>query len=389
MDKLKVGIAGAGFSASFHTESWELVHGVDLEVSAIASRTRPRAEAVAKKYGIPKVYEDFDDLLRSDVDVVDLCVPVHVHKDMIIAAAAAGKHVVCEKPLVGFVGEGATGDVPKRRMLQQVSTDMQEIKAALTKHRVKLGYAENWVYAPGVQKAKRLIEASGGTIMDIRGKESHSGSASPYSKRWKDSGGGALLRLAIHPISAAIYLKRVEGEKRSGKPIRVREALAKTARMTEIESFKREESKWLATGWVDVEDWSLSILTFEDGSVAVISATDTSLGGLDNGLEVYMSNARIKCSLEPNDSCVVYSPEASVFGGEFIAEKLETKAGWQFAAVDHNWQSGFCQEMQDFAEAFTMDREPVSGIEMAIDSVSAVYALYVSAEEGASFALPR
>jgi predicted dehydrogenase len=389
MQKLKIGIAGAGFSASFHAESWQQVHGVDLGVAAIASRTRPRAAAVAEKYGIPDIYDDFEALLRTDVDVIDLCVPVHLHKEMLIAAAAAGKHVVCEKPLVGFIGPGATGDVAKRRMLEQVTADMDEIKSALAQYGVKLGYAENWVYAPGVQKAKRLIEASGGTIMDIRGKESHSGSASPYSKRWSDSGGGALLRLAIHPISAAIYLKRVEGEKRFGKPIRVREALAKTARMTEIESFRREESKWLATGWVDVEDWSLSILTFEDGSAAVISASDISLGGLDNGLEIYMSNARIKCSLEPNDSCVVYSPEASVFDGEFLAEKLETKAGWQFAALDHNWQSGFCQEMQDFAEAFTSDREPVSGIEMAIDSVSAVYALYVSAEEGASFALPR
>jgi predicted dehydrogenase len=385
MKRVKVGVVGAGFAATFHTESYKRVHGVDLEVAAIASRTRPKAEELARRYDIPAVYDSFEDLLKSDVDVIDLCVPVHSHKGMILRAAARGKHVVCEKPLVGFVGEGATGATPRREMYERVREDMAEIKASVQRNGVKLLYAENWIYAPAVQKAARLIRASGGTVMDIRGRESHSGSASPYSKRWSDAGGGSLLRLAIHPLSAAIYLKRMEGEHRDGRPIRVKEAFGKVARMTEIESFRRERDKYVATGWQDVEDWSLSILTFEDGSVAIISATDISLGGIDNGLDVYLSNARIRCNIEPNDSCVAYAPAPTVFGDEFIAEKLETKAGWSFPSLDHNWTSGFYQEAQDFAEAVANDREPVSGIDIAIESVSTVYALYVSAEQGTSF----
>lgn len=385
MKRVKVGIVGAGFAASFHVESYQKVYGVDVQVVAITSRTRSKAEELARRYGIPTVYSDYGELLASDVDLVDLCVPVQVHKEMLLQASARGKHVVCEKPLVGFVGEGASGAVPKLEMYETVRADLAEIRAALKRNGTRLMYAENWIYAPGVQKAANLIKASNGTILDIRGRESHSGSASPYSRRWSDSGGGSLLRLGIHPLSAAVYLKRVEGEARNGRPIRVKEVFGKVARMTEIESFKRESAKWLATGWEDVEDWSLGILTFEDGAVAVISASDISLGGIDNGLEVYLSNARIKCNIEPNDSCVAYAPVPSIFEGEFIAEKLETKAGWSFPSLDHNWSSGFYQEMQDFVEAVAYDREPKSGIDVATESVTAVYALYVSAEQGRSF----
>lgn len=385
MKTVKVGIVGAGFAASFHIESYKRVYGVDAHVTAITSRTRAKAEELAKRYGIPNVYDSYYELLDSGVDMVDLCTPVQVHKEMLLRASDRGKHVVCEKPLVGFIGEGATGAVPKLEMYEKVCADLAEIRATLKRNGTRLMYAENWIYAPGVQKAVNLIKASKGTVLDIRGRESHSGSASPYSRRWSDSGGGSLLRLGIHPLSAAIYLKRVEGEARDGRPIRVKEVFGKVARMTEIESFKRESAKWLATGWEDVEDWALGILTFEDGSVAVISSSDISLGGIDNGLEVYLSNARIKCNVEPNDSCVAYAPAPSIFESEFIAEKLETKAGWSFPSLDHNWSSGFYQEIQDFVEAAAYDREPASNIDVAVESVSTVYALYVSAELGRSF----
>ncbi len=62
--------------------------------------------------------------------------------------------------------------------------------------RVHLMYAENWVYAPPIAKAARLAAASGGVILEMRGGECHSGSHSPYSKEWRYTGGGALLRLA-------------------------------------------------------------------------------------------------------------------------------------------------------------------------------------------------
>jgi hypothetical protein len=60
----------------------------------------------------------------------------------------------------------------------------------------------------------------------MRGGECHSGSHSPYSKRWRTAGGGALLRLGVHPIGAMLHLKRQEGLRRSGRPIRPRTVVA-------------------------------------------------------------------------------------------------------------------------------------------------------------------
>jgi predicted dehydrogenase len=247
---------------------------------------------------------------------------------------------------------------------------------------VDLLYAENWIYAPAVRRAMELIAASGGTILDIRGHEAHSGSASEYSKRWETSGGGALLRLGIHPLSAAIYLKQWEGQRRWGKPIGVREVYGQTADLDSLAASPADEPSWLVTGWQDVENWSLGLLTFDDGTLAVISASDIALGGIESGLEVFLTNAHIRCNMEPNNACQAYAPADSVFGGVFLNEKLETSAGWSFPALDHEWMSGYQHELQDFAEAVANDRPPISGLALAEEAVTVAYAVYVSAEQG-------
>jgi len=383
--QVRVGMVGAGFAADFHLASYQRVYGVDLEVIGIASRTRSKAEALAQRYKIPRVYSDFSALLADgDINVVDLCVPVHLHGEMAIAAANAGKHVICEKPLIGFVGQG---NAPKVEMYRQVTRELKSIRRAFDNSGVYLLYAENWIYAPPIRRGIELMEASGGTILDIRGHESHSGSASEFSKRWETSGGGALLRLGIHPLSAAIYLKQWEGLRRDGKPIHVRQVYGQVADLTRVPAFQAEDQKWLVTGWHDVENWSLSVLTFEDDTVAVISASDIALGGIENGLEIYLSNARVRCNLDPNTTCLAYAPDPSIFGDVFLNEKLETSAGWSFPTVDHQWMSGHQQELQDFAEAVAHGRPPLSGLELAEEAITVAYALYVSAEQGRRLSL--
>jgi predicted dehydrogenase len=380
-----VGIVGAGFAADFHVAAYGKISSLDVQVLGIASRSQAKAQHLAARYGLSRVYASFADLLADpQINVVDLCVPVHVHAEMAIAAASAGKHVVCEKPLLGFVGQGTT---PKREMYRQVKQQLRAIRCAFERYGVYLLYAENWVYAPGIQRGMELIAASGGTILDIRGHESHSGSASQFAKRWETSGGGSLLRLGIHPLSAAIYLKQWEGRRRGGKPIRVLRVYGQVADLTHSAAFRAEEWRWLATGWHDVENWSLGVLTFDDDSVAVISASDIALGGIESGLDVYLSNCRVRCNLSPNSACMAYAPDPSIFDGAALSEKLETGAGWSFPAVDHGWVLGYQQELQDFAEAVTQGRPPASGIELAEEAISVAYALYASAEQGRQLAL--
>lgn len=139
---------------------------------------------------------------------------------------------------------------------------------------------------PGVHEAE-LAQASGGTILEIRGNESHSGSASEFSKRWETSGGGALLRLGIHPISAAIYLKQREGRRQGGNPRRVASVWAQTADLTRVAGFDPATAR-VVSGWVDVENWATGVLTFDDGSTAVITASDISLGGANSWMELFL-----------------------------------------------------------------------------------------------------
>ncbi len=385
MGKIGIGIAGAGFAADLHARVYRDLEGLGIDLVGIASRTPARAGELARRYGIKRVVPAYSDLLELEgVDVVDLCVPNFVHKELALQAIQAGKHVICEKPLTGYFGDGEemAGRTPKARMLEVALRNADEMVTAAERQGVKLMYAENWIYVPAIQKAKRLIQASGGTIFELRGEESHHGSHAPYSKRWCYAGGGALIRLGAHPIGAILHLKHCEGVWRDGRPITVQSVMAQVADLTEIESFRNSPSDWVVRGWEDVENWATAILTFSDGAKGVISASDVCLGGIKDTLDIFLSNARIHCHLSRNNTLEAYAPDPAVFEEEYIIEKLETKAGWSFPSISEEWFLGYQLELKDFVEAVRFDRAPLSDGRLGREVVRVIYSAYLSAEEG-------
>jgi predicted dehydrogenase len=274
-------------------------------------------------------------------------------------------------------------------MLEAALRNADAVLDACRENRVTLGYAENFVYAPPVAKLRRLAERSGGTFLDLRAEESHSGSHAAYARRWATAGGGSLLRMGSHPIAAVIHLKHWEGQRRHGAPIRVRSVVGEVGRLTRTAAFQAEPRKWLVHDWVDVEDWSAAILTFEDGTKATVLATDVSLGGVKNLVTAYLSNGVVQVNINPNTAVQAYAPEAGVWGDEYITEKVETVAGWQFPSPDEDWMRGYPQEMADFVDAVREEREPLSGALLARETVEVIYAAYVSADEGRRVDLPR
>jgi predicted dehydrogenase len=387
MGKIGVGIIGARFAANLHAHAYERFRE-KIDLVAICSKTKESAESFAKKFKIPHVYTDHRQMLeRKDIHVVDLCVTTDLHHTMAIDAANARKHVICEKPLTGFFGDGKM--VSRQVMMEEAIKNASSVLKAVQTNRVKFGYAENFVYAPPVTKLKSLMKACQGTVLDIRAEESHSGSHAAYSREWRTSGGGSLIRLGSHPIGAVLHLKHYEGFMKIGRPIRPKSVVADVGHLTQMEAFKKEPKKWMVDSWVDVEDWSAALITFEDHSKAAILATDVSLGGVKNLISVYMSNAVAHVNMNPNTSLVVYSPEGNIFGSEYITEKVETKAGWQFPSPDEDWMRGYPQEIEDFMNSIREDRDPISGVDLAYEVVEVIYAAYLSAETGKKIELQR
>jgi predicted dehydrogenase len=185
-----------------------------------------------------------------------------------------------------------------------------------------------------------------------------------------------------------MYMKAEEGLARDGRPITVRSIMAEVGNLATIDSFRREEKKWLVHDWQDVENWATIIMTFTDGARAIISASDVVLGGMEDNLQMYLSNARINCNLTRNNACEAFAPDPSIFAREYITEKLETKAGWSFPSIDEEYLLGYPQEARDFVEAVLFGRQPLITGKLGRDVVEVLYGAYLSAEEGRRVELP-
>jgi predicted dehydrogenase len=379
--RVGVGLVGAGFVARLHAEAYHQVRGIDVDLVAVTAVRRERADGFAREFRVDRVVADFRAVLADRaVDLVDLCVPSHLHASMAVEAARAGKHVIVEKPLTGFFGDAAT---PRVEMLRQALAGADAVLDACAKADVRLCYAENWVYAPPIQKARRLLTAAGGPILRLVGEESHGGTHAPVNKRWETGGGGSLIGKACHPLGAALYLKADEGMRLRGRPIRPVSVTAETANLADTETFRAASPRYLNTvDGANVEDWGSMLIGFDDGTVAQISAADTVLGGIRNQMIAYGAKAVVICNINPNDTVRAYAPDGAVFGDEYLVEKLETKAGWSSPQPDEDWTSGYPQEIQDFMEAVALGREPLSGGALARDVTAVIYGAYLSAAEG-------
>jgi len=375
---LRIGIVGAGFAADLHAVNYRHVGG-RVELAAVCARRREQGVAFARRHAIPRVFADYRALCDSpDVDVVDVCATTDVHHEIAVAAARAGKHVIVEKPLTGWFGEATD---PPERMLEGALRNAADVLEAVTLAGVTLCYAEDFVYAPPVAKLRRLVDASDGTILELRAEESHSGSHAAYARRWRTAGGGALLRMGSHPVGVVLHLKHHEGLRRKGTPIRARSVLADVGLLTRLPAVAGRRT-FLRTAAEDVEDWAVAVITFEDGTKATVHANDTTLGGVRNTVVAYLTSGVVQANITPNTTVVAYAPDERVWGDEYITEKVETRAGWQFPSPEEDWMRGYPQELEDFVDAICRRRAPLSGADLAREVVEVVYAAYLSAARG-------
>lgn len=391
MQTVRVGIVGAGMAGAFHVECLRRVYGVQVEIAGVTSLRAESRQAFGAKHGVP-VYNSLEAML-DHVDVVDICSPPAAHAGGMLLAAQEGKHLICEKPLTGYFGpegdESFRGNVyPKAEMLESVLATLEEIARVVGRTGKTFGYAENFVYGPAIQKERQVVEHSKAMILRMLGEESHNGSHAPYYGIWRFGGGGSFIGKGCHPLGAILYLKRVEGLARFGRPIRPASVSARTHELTRLPSY--EDRGFIRTNYLDIEDSGWMHVVFEDGTFGDVVTGEVVLGGIYDYVEVFANNHRTRCRLSPTDLTDLYNPKGEQLQGLYLMEKISTQEGWVNAAPDENFTMGYQAEIQDFIACAADGTQPQSDLGLAIDCTAAIYAAYLSAErKGAEVEIPR
>lgn len=185
MNRRTVAVVGLGIGKSHLEEGYSNLKD-RFEVLAACDLDQQRLASVSDAYAIPRRTTSFDEILAMpDVDIVDVCTPPMAHLPMIQAALKAGKHVICEKPLVGSLRDLATVEEAERASRGKVMPIFQ------------------YRWGSGFQKAKRIVEAGLAGKPYVATVETHwLRGAAYYSVPWRGKFatelGGVLLTHAIH-----------------------------------------------------------------------------------------------------------------------------------------------------------------------------------------------
>ncbi|MEZ0240117.1 MAG: Gfo/Idh/MocA family protein, partial [Chloroflexota bacterium] len=183
MDGHRISMLGTGLIADFYTMTLHGQRGRD-QVRVVYSRSPERGEAFKERWGIPESTTDIDAAIEHpETDVVIVALPNFLHEEAIAKVAAAGKAVLCTKPLGRTAAEA-------RRMLQAVEDAG-----------IFAGYLEDLVYTPKTLKAVAAVE--GGAIGDVtwvRSRETHPGPHSAWFWDGRLTGGGPIIDLGCHCI---------------------------------------------------------------------------------------------------------------------------------------------------------------------------------------------
>jgi predicted dehydrogenase len=342
---VRIGIVGSRFQADCIAGAVRAVPD-EAEVVAVASPTPGNAESFARRHGIAAAYADYGALLADPaVELVVVTAPNRVHAELTIAAARAGKHVVCEKPLCVTLEEA------------------DAMIDACARAGVLLLYAEELFFAPKYVKAKQMAdEGAFGRVHLVKQSEKHSGPHAPWFWDVAQSGGGALMDLGCHGIAFCWWFL--------GRPA-VRTVYAQLS--TQVHGARTAG-----------DDEALCILEFEGGAVGVVESSWTKPGGMDDTVEVFGDRGQTYADLLMGNALPTYSE----VGFGYAVEKAATTQGWSYPVFEEHWNYGFPQEMRHFARCVRGRETPISDGETGRTVLEVLYAAYASAGLGRKVALP-
>jgi len=342
-NSLGIAVIGAGNIARFHARAIQDLEGAHLAglYSDIPEMTRKLAGA----FGVPAFHELDAVLDHPGIGAVTIATPSGTHADLGIAAARAGKHVMCEKPL----------DITLERI--------DRLIAACAESRVQLGAVFQSRFGPGARAVHRIVRAGwlgrrtvcNAQIKWWRTQQYYDSGG--WRGTWELDGGGALMNQGIHAIDLLVWM--------CGLPAAVA-AFAET----------------LAHERIQVEDAAVAALRWEDGAVGWIEGTTAAYPGYAKRLE--LSGDRGSVVLEDDRIVTLDVAERAAEAQELRAQlgAASTVGGGASdpLAIDY---TGHKLQFQDFVDAIREARPPAVHGREARQAVALILAIYRAARGGA------
>ncbi len=313
---LRIALLGTGLIGRFYTEALQGKRSAD-RVQIAYSRNAGRAAEFAQQYKIPKHTTSIHEAVNDpDVDAVIVGLPNHLHEEAVIAAAEAGKAVLCTKPL------GRNADEALRML--------RAVEVAGVFH----GYLEDLVYTPKTLKALASVKSGAiGEVLWVRSRETHPGPHSDWFWDKAQSGGGAIVDMGCHCIEIARNF--------IGKDIRPVEVMC-----------------WADTlvHPIEAEDHAVGMVKYENGAIGQFEVSWAFRGGMDLRDEVSGTEGTIWLNHWLRTGIEMFS---AVGQSGYVAEKAESSAGWLFPVGDEAAALGYVDMFADVLHAIEQQSPPL------------------------------
>jgi predicted dehydrogenase len=335
-----ISLLGTGLIGDFYTMTLHGQRGRD-RVRAVYSRSESRGTAFRERWSIPESSTDMDAVIRHpDTDVVIVALPNHLHEEAVKAVAAAGKAVLCTKPLGRTAAEA-------RRMLE-----------AVEQAGVFGGYLEYLCYTPKTLKAVKSVEDGAvGDVTWVRSRESHPGPHSAWFWDGRLTGGGAIIDLGCHCIE---IIRNFVGK--GNRPVSV---------MCTTDTLVHP---------IDDEDNAIALIRFESGAIGQFEVSWSFRGGMDLRDEVAGTHGTIWLNHFLRTGYEMFTAGG---GGGYVAEKAETAAGWLFPVGDEVSELGYVDMFTDMLDALDGGTQPRETLYDGYVVNAVMDACYRSAKSGA------
>ncbi|GAA3152966.1 Gfo/Idh/MocA family oxidoreductase [Planomonospora alba] len=376
---LGVGMVGYAFMGRAHSQAWRNVGAFfDLPVrpvmAALGGRSEERTAAAAASLGWAAVETDWKRLVhRDDVAIVDVCTPGDSHAEIAIAALAAGKHVLCEKPLANSVAEAEA---------------MAEAAREAAGRGVRAMVAFNYRRVPAVALARRLVaEGRLGEIRHVRAQYLQDWIVDPdfplvWRLRKDKAGSGALGDIGAHIVDTAQF---VTGQALTGVSA-LTETFVKERPLAEDSSGLAGAGRGGERGEVTVDDAALFIGRFEGGALGSFEATRFATGR-KNALRIEVNGALGSLAFDFESMNELWfhdaaEPEAG-FRRILVTEPHHPYAGaWWPPGHGLGYDHTFVHEVKDFLEAIAAGTDPSPTFEDGLRVQRVLAAVEESAASG-------